>query len=238
MIKRKNFHHKNLVYSFNWNMENHKKLKHISNNPDIIKLWNFFERIGKGDIPNQLFNDYNLPRISQFKLSGINPKLLGSFKTKLIRQGKIKRLDETSKYSKMVQSVFRNFKQNGLKKKPNHEAVLKNILIKDEESLAIEIPVWKRGQNGSLTGHIDLIQANENLIKVIDYKPEGRFLWSLPQVATYGNLIKNLLKVKKLRCISFSLREVWEYNPEILLTDIKDFLSNHGYEDRMWEKYF
>ncbi len=219
-------------------MENHKKLKEISNNPDIIKLWNFFERIGKGDIPNQLFNDYNLPRISQFKLSGINPKILGSFKTKLIRQGKIKRLDEISKYSKMVQSVFRNFKQNGLKEKPNHEAVLKNILIKDEESLAIEIPVWKRSQNGSLTGHIDLIQANENLIKVIDYKPEGRFLWSLPQVATYGNLIKNLLKIKKLRCISFSLREVWEYNPEILLSDIKDFLINHGYGDRKWEKYF
>jgi len=219
-------------------MENHKKLKEISNNPDIIKLWNFFERIGKGDIPNQLFNDYNLPRISQFKLSGINPKILGSFKTKLIRQGKIKRLDEISKYSKMVQSVFRNFKQNGLKEKPNHEAVLKNILIKDEESLAIEIPVWKRSQNGSLTGHIDLIQANENLIKVIDYKPEGRFLWSLPQVATYGNLIKNLLKIKKLRCISFSLREVWEYNPEILLSDIKDLLINHGYGDRKWEKYF
>jgi len=219
-------------------MENHKKLKEISNNPDIIKLWNFFERIGKGDIPNQLFNDYNLPRISQFKLSGINPKILGSFKTKLIRQGKIKRLDEISKYSKMVQSVIRNFKQNGLKEKPNHEAVLKNILIKDEESLAIEIPVWKRSQNGSLTGHIDLIQANENLIKVIDYKPEGRFLWSLPQVATYGNLIKNLLKIKKLRCISFSLREVWEYNPEILLSDIKDFLINHGYGDRKWEKYF
>lgn len=219
-------------------MENHVKLKEISNNPDIIKLWNFFERIGKGDIPNQLFNDYNLPRISQFKLSGISPKLLGSFKTKLIRQGKIKRLDETSKYAKMVQSVFRNFRQNGLKEKPNHEAVLKNILIKDEESLAIEIPVWKRGQKGSLTGHIDLIQANENLIKVIDYKPEGRFLWSLPQVATYGNLIKNLLKIKKLRCISFSLREVWEYNPEILLSDIKDFLINHGYGDRKWEKYF
>lgn len=219
-------------------MENHKKLKEISKNPDIIKLWNFFERIGKGDIPNQLFNDYNLPRISQFKLSGISPKLLGSFKTKLIRQGKIKRLDETSKYAKMVQSVFRNFRQNGLKEKPNHEAVLKNILIKDEESLAIEIPVWKRGQKGSLTGHIDLIQANENLIKVIDYKPEGRFLWSLPQVATYGNLIKKLLKIKKLRCISFSLREVWEYNPEILLSDIKDFLINHGYGDRKWEKYF
>lgn len=219
-------------------MENHKKLKEISKNPDIIKLWNFFKRIGKGDIPNQLFNDYNLPRISQFKLSGISPKLLGSFKTKLIRQGKIKRLDETSKYAKMVQSVFRNFRQNGLKEKPNHEAVLKNILIKDEESLAIEIPVWKRGQKGSLTGHIDLIQANENLIKVIDYKPEGRFLWSLPQVATYGNLIKKLLKIKKLRCISFSLREVWEYNPEILLLDIKDFLINHGYGDRKWEKYF
>lgn len=219
-------------------MENHVKLKEISNNPDIIKLWNFFERIGKGDIPNQLFNDYNLPRISQFKLSGISPKLLGSFKTKLIRQGKIKRLDETSKYAKMVQSVFRNFRQHGLKEKPNHEAILKNILIKDEESLAIEIPVWKRGQKGSLTGHIDLIQANENLIKVTDYKPEGRFLWSLPQVATYGNLIKKLLKIKKLRCISFSLREVWEYNPEILLSDIKDFLINHGYGDRKWEKYF
>jgi len=226
-----------LVYSFNWNIENHKKLKSISDNQDIVKLWNLFERIGRGDIPNQLFNDYNLPRVSQFKLSGISPKILGSFKKKLIRQGKIKRLDETSKYPKMAQSVFDNFRQNRLEEKPNHEAVLKNILIKDVESLAIEVPIWKRGQTCSLTGHIDLIQGNKNLIKIIDYKPEGRFLWSLPQVATYGNLIKNLLKVKNLRCISFSLREVWEYNPEILLKDIKNFLISHGYKGRTWEKF-
>lgn len=237
MIKRKNFIHKGLVYSFNWNIENHERLKRIADNSDVKKLWNYFNRIGRGDIPNQLFNDRKLPRISQYKIKNLSQKIVGSMSTKLIRRGKIIRIKETSKYSKMVREVFDNFKENGIGKKPNHEPVLKNILIKDSESLAIEIPIWKRGQEGSLTGHIDLIQGNRTTIKVLDYKPEGRFIYSLPQVATYGNLLKNLLKVKNLQCVTFNLREAWEYDPEILLTDIKNYLIEHGYDERKWEAY-
>ena len=95
------------------------------------------------------------------------------------------------------------------------------ILIKDKDSIAIEVPIWSVSKDNHLTGHIDLIQIEDNIIKIIDYKPEGNFLFSLPQVATYGLLIKELIHVEKINCISFNKNFAWEYNPEILLTELK-----------------
>jgi len=235
MIKRKRYLHRGIEYIFRWNDRNHEKLKISSDNSTLIKLWNFFERVKKGDIPNNLFNDYSVPRVSQFKLTNIHPKFINSLRTKLIRQGKIKVLKDDSKYSKMAQVAENNLK--GVNIKTNHENILNNILINDPESLAIEVPIWNRGQYGPLTGHIDLIQANGDTIKVIDYKPEKRFLRSLPQVAMYGFLLKKLFRVAKLRCVSFNSREAWEYDPEILMTDLKEFLNSHGIKEIEWEKF-
>ena len=111
---------------------------------------------------------------------------------------------------------------------------LKNILIKDFDSIAIEIPIWMTKNSINITGHIDLIQIQNNMIKIIDYKPEGNFLVSLPQVAIYGLLIKQILQINCLKCISFNGYEAWEYNPEILLNDIKDYLISHKIT-RNWE---
>ena len=115
--------------------------------------------------------------------------------------------------------------------------MLKNILIKDPDSIAIEIPIWKENNNTSLTGHIDLIQIEGNTLKVIDYKPEGKFMISLPQVAMYGLLVKNVLGINNLKCISFNKDEAWEYDPRILLTDIKAFMDSNNLKEREWERF-
>ena len=75
-----------------------------------------------------------------------------------------------------------------------------------------------------------------NVVKVVDYKPEGKFIFSLPQVATYGLLIKKILKLGQIKCISFNKAEAWEYDPELLLKDIRDYLSSYKIQ-RKWEDY-
>ena len=238
MIKRRDFIHQNIRYSFNWNLKNHKeKLNQLhSNREDFKRLGTYLKRIYQGSIPNNLFNTKDITRVSQFKVKGLKNGFLRSFSKNLIREGKIQKLDSNSKLPKFAQKVYEIYHYNQINKNPGHDTILKNILIKDEDSIAIEVPIWTMNKKKFITGHIDLIQIEDNSIKIIDYKPEGNFLFSLPQVATYGLLIKELIHVEELSCISFNKNAAWEYNPEILLIDIKKFLiSKHI--PRIWEKY-
>jgi hypothetical protein len=220
---------------------NHKaKLRQLTaNKEDFIKLGTYLKRIYKGNIPNTVFNTKKFPRVSQFKIKGIKSVFISSFSKSLIREGIIMRTDSKSKLPEFAKSVYNNFKNHNINKDPGHEPILKNILIKDPDSIAIEIPIWKRlNDDEFITGHIDLIQIEKNTIKVIDYKPEGKFLLSLPQVATYGLLLKSNFKLDKLTCISFNKKEAWEFEPDILLNEIKEYLISHNIKNRMWESFF
>ncbi len=140
--------------------------------------------------------------------------------------------------------------------KPGHDEILTNILLNLDEALSIETPVWTRKQQRltdflpqsknnfnfsykrSLTGHIDLVlydyTANELIIA--DYKPEGYFLRSLPQVATYGLLMRRILNIHNIKCLSFSKEQAWLYDPTILKHEIEDHIKIHGNPDLKWRK--
>ena len=237
MLKHRDFFHQNIKYSFNWNLTNHKvKLSQLqSNREEFKKLGTFLKRVYQGSIPNDLFNRRGTPRVSQFKIKGLKNAFLSSFSKQLIRSGTIMKSDSSAKLPKYVEEVFSNF-QKEKKPKPNHGPILKRILIKDKDSIAMEVPIWRIYNNVSITGHIDLIQIEDNMIKVIDYKPDENFLYSIPQVATYGFLIKKVLDINNLKCISFNKGESWEYDPEILMTDIKEYLISHRIS-RKWENF-
>lgn len=239
MIKKRDFIHQNIKYSFNWNFKNHReKLSQLnSNREEFRRLGAYLKKIYQGLIPNNIFNSKAITRVSQFKVRGLNNGFLRSFSRKLIKEGKIQKFDSNSKLPKFAKKVYEIYHVNQLNKSPGHETILKNILIKDKDSIAIEVPIWSVNRNKHITGHIDLIQIEDNLIKIIDYKPEGNFLFSLPQVATYGLLFKKLINIEKLKCISFNKNFAWEYNPEILLTDIKNLLSSKRIP-RIWEDFF
>lgn len=238
-LKHRHFVHQNIPYSFNWNKIHHKQKYNqiLANREELDRLKTHFEKVFEGKIPNRLFNSRDLPRVSQFKIKGIKLAFIRSFSKSLIRSGKIKRLDSSSKLPMYVQRVFKNYKEIGFGGAPGHEPVLKNILIKDKDSVAVEVPIWKKEENKTITGHIDLIQIENDVVKVIDYKPEGRFLLSLPQVGMYGFLFKSRLNIKTVKCISFNKQEVWEYDPNILLSEVKDYLISHRIEERPWEDF-
>lgn len=238
-LETRRFVHQNIPYSFIWNKVHHKKkyFQIVSNREELNNLKNHFKRVSKGLIPNHLFNSRDLPRISQFKIKGIKSAFIRSFSKKLIRSGRISYYGPESKLPKYAQKVFENYKENQINGVPGHEPILKNILIKDSSSIAIEVPIWNEANNKVITGHIDLLQVDDNEIKVIDYKPEGNFLISLPQVAMYGYLLKSKLNLTKLKCISFNKDEAWEYDPMILTFDIKDYLISHQIDKRPWENF-
>jgi len=238
-LKTKLYFHQNIRYYFNWNKDRHKELysQITANREELNTLKRHFKRIYKGMIPNNLFNSRNLPRISQFKIKGIKTAFIRSFSKKLIRSGIIKYHDSNSKLPQQAQNVIDNYKVNGKTRVPGHEPILKYILIKDNNSIAIEVPVWVEAENKSITGHIDLIQIEDDVVKVIDYKPEGNFLFSLPQVAMYGFLLKSNLNITNLRCMSFNKEEAWEYDPKVLISDIKDYLISHRINERPWENF-
>lgn len=238
-LRTKVYVHRRIPYAFNWNEYNHKqKFMQLCVNPtDIKKLSFYFKKVHNGDIPNNLFNSNNSPRVSQFKIRGIKQAFLNSISKKMIRQGSITYFDSESKLPSYVQNVYATFRKNGIKRNPGHEPVLKNILIKDTNSVAIEIPIWKKFEGIFITGHIDLIQVVNDTIKIADYKPEGNFLISLPQVAAYGLLLKSILNLSKIKCVSFNKYEAWEYDPMILSNEVKEVLEYHRINKRPWEKF-
>ncbi|MFX1337109.1 MAG: hypothetical protein ACFFDK_00725 [Promethearchaeota archaeon] len=238
MIKKRDFVHQNIKYSFNWNLKNHKeKLTQLNSNREEFKrLGNYLKNIYHGSIPNNIFNTKTITRVSQFKVRGLKNGFLRSFSKRLINEGKIQRFDSNSKLPNFAKKVYEIYHLNQINKNPGHETILKNILIKDKDSIAIEVPIWSVNKNKHITGHIDLIQIENDVIKIIDYKPEGNFLFSLPQVATYGLLLKKIIHVENLTCISFNKSAAWEYNPEILLIDIKNLLNSKRIP-RIWEDF-
>ncbi|MFX0046908.1 MAG: hypothetical protein ACFE8G_01955 [Candidatus Hermodarchaeota archaeon] len=236
MLKKKIFVHQNIPYAFNWNIVHHKA-KLVQNREEFRTLGTYFKKVYQGTIPNDLFNLRNLPRVSQFKIRGLKPAFMTSFSKSLIREGKIKLHDSDSKLPRFVNDVYDSYKINEIGKIPGHEPILKNILIRDQNAVAIEVPIWKKVEENYITGHIDLIQIEDGIIKVIDYKPEGNFLLSLPQVATYGLFIKSIFNLHKIKCISFNRKKAWEYDPHILLTDVKNYLISQRIHERSWEKF-
>jgi len=243
LIKKRDFIHQQIKYSFNWNISHHKEKLDLSNSnrEEFRRLGTYFKKIYQDSIvPNELFNARNVQRISQFKIKGVKSTFLTSFSKQLIRNNIIKNYNSDSKLPQFAQNVYDIYEKNQINKKPGHDPILKHILIKDKDSVAIETPIWRKVNNQYITGHIDLIQidtSNEDFVKVIDYKPEGKFMISLPQVATYGLMLKKELKLSNLKCISFNKKEAWEYDPSILLTEIREYLVSKGIKIRIWEDF-
>jgi len=238
-LRIKTFVHQNIPYSFNWNKTHHKEKysQIIANRDELNRLKEHFKRVYEGSIPNKIFNSRDFPRISQFKIKGIKSAFVRSYSKNLIRSGKIRYHDINSKLPSYAQNVFDNYRVNNIEGIPGHEPILKNILIKDKDAIAIEVPIWTKKEKNVITGHIDLIQVENDIVKVIDYKPEGNFLLSLPQVAMYGFLVKSKLNLERVRCISFNKQGAWEYDPCILKTEIKDYLVSHQINEFPWEKF-
>ena len=216
-----------------------------------------------------LENLHKYPRISSFKgkLAWIRPiERKTEFIEQLIRKNRIKfvslsdcRNANKNHLLKLVSKLINLSQDKHYNKKDfypshgsaGHEYVLPFILEHIPYSSGIEIPVWIC-KNTYLKGHIDLILILDEIIIVADYKPDedpfpqtyrtvNSFLNSIPQVASYGLIIKERFNVKNLLCVTFNKTGSWIYEPEILLEEINDFIIENkikDIDDRPWKDSF
>lgn len=171
--------------------------------------------------------------------------------------GNLEQFDFIQKILIITENIFRNYQEKGYTDyHPSHDEILTAILLHHEGALSIEVPVWTRKKScleqfvvsdnpnegfdcdfsQSLTGHIDLLlwDSSSQCIIVADYKPEGYFLRSLPQVAIYGLILQKNLNLPRILCLSFNKDSAWLYSPHILFEDINPILSQYGNPKLSW----
>jgi len=86
--------------------------------------------------------------------------------------------------------------------------------------LGFEIPFnWEeeRAEDGRwiLTGHIDILQIRNGMIRILDYKPQARKQKPLTQLVFYALALSRLttLRVYELKCAWFDDRDYFEFFP-------------------------
>src|SRR3989344_3704349 len=106
------------------------------------------------------------------------------------------------------------------------------MLINDSVTIAVEIPIYLthddllyfKNHNFSLnpndfstpiTGHIDLIQIRNNLIHVLDYKPEASKIHPIHQLTIYALALasKTKLPLTMFKCAWFDENNYYEFFP-------------------------
>lgn len=107
----------------------------------------------------------------------------------------------------------------------------------NDDSIAIETPIWKEIKEDSsyFTGHIDLIMVKGDSLIICDYKKDIYEIYkSIPQIAAYGIMVKERIKSScnlneiKVKCLIFSSQTAIEFDPEIIKTEIKEFICLWG----------
>jgi len=233
-IIEKDMYHQGFRYTFKWVKY---RLNLSQQDRDSPLLHKYLTEITKNRYPLELFNNINIQRVSQFRLNRLKRGVVTDIGKKLIAEGHITEtisIHELTKIAKHTIAEHMIAKQS----KPSHLDIQTKILEEDSRSIAMEVPIWGCPPVTSdlVTGHIDIIRIMDDTIQIVDYKPENNFMPSLPQVAFYGILLRKSLNLKKLTCISFSSKKVWEYKPEILYL-INDILVDHNIKFFSWQHF-
>ena len=216
IIQQHTFMHNNLPYKYQIHV---KKLDLLTkDNEKYQNLKHYLEKIPTNQFPHHIFtpNHSNvkqkLDRSSQTKFQVLNIKPL-------------KKQNLANKLCTLALNLARTSKQR-------HEKVQKFMLINDSVTIAVEIPIYLthddllyfKDHNFSLnpndfstpiTGHIDLIQIRNNLIHVLDYKPEASKINPIHQLTIYALALasKTKLPLTMFKCAWFDENNYYEFFP-------------------------
>ena len=113
-----------------------------------------------------------------------------------------------------------------------HQSVQDFMLVNDSVTVAAEVPVYLtkhdiayfkskkfnidfRKYRTPITGHIDLVQIRNNLIYILDYKPEAAKMNPVEQLTIYAlaTASRTKLPVKAFKCAWFDSHDYYEFSP-------------------------
>ncbi len=222
-----------LFYHFDYSIDNIRKIKDKTLSK---KLLNFMENIMKNNYPLYLFEDSTdngRLRSSYFKLKGITKEKL---KTDVIEKKLVNFLVDEGKMKldDVIAENLKNVSQKAIKiytkeyiDSVGHEPIQAQSMLELKQIIGMEIPAWIEG-NRDITGHIDLIGVDDDMLVIAEYKPEKAQVYKgIVQACIYGLLISDMLKIKadKIKCIIYCPDLALSFKPNIA-EDILQFIHN------------
>ena len=214
IIETYNFLHNNLNYKYQIHSF---KLKELSKtNPKFLKIKQYLEKIPTSNFPHHIFKPTqeinNTQRASQ-----------SNFKTL-----KTKPSSKHNLANKLCQLALNLAKTN----KQRHETIQNFMLTNDSTTIATEIPIYlthddllyflSKGFNINpsefstpITGHIDFLQLRNNIIQILDYKPEAKKEQPIQQLTIYALALasKTKLPLTLFKCAWFDENNYYEFYP-------------------------
>src|SRR3989344_1085756 len=173
IIDQYEFLHSNLNYKYQ--IHNFKLNYLTSNNEKFQRVKDYLNEIPTQDFPHHIFkSDHNIKEKSD-RASQTNFKILN-----------IKPLNKQNIANNLCKLALNLAKTN----KERHQSIQNFFITNDSTTIATEIPIYLthddllyfNAHNFSLnpndfstpiTGHIDILQIRNNLIHILDYKPEA-----------------------------------------------------------------
>src|SRR3989344_3029370 len=215
IIDQYEFLHNNLNYKYQIHSF---KLNYLtSSNEKLQRLKQYLEKIPTKEFPHHIFQpshntERKLDRSSQTKFKTLNITLL-------------KKQNLANKLCKLALNLARTNKQR-------HEKIQEFMLINDSVTIATEIPIYLthddllyfNAHNFNLdpndfstpiTGHIDILQIRNNLIHILDYKPEADKENPVHQLTIYALALASKTKLPLIifKCAWFDENNYYEFFP-------------------------
>ncbi len=259
-ISHHDFYHNGLIYTLKWAESRFSRPVIVQKyGSQLLKFIRFTQ---SGGFPESFFNQRNGLRCSSFRIKNLITHGQKKISLQLIKNHHVSVITKKNAENFPIKSIGKLPRMAQIwydincqlsDGNPGHDPILTKILEINEQALATELPIWtvtldainNRNIQPSqfncdadeiFTGHIDILLYDERdgSLIVADYKPEGSFLRSLPQVAIYGLVLKQIIGYNNVKCVSFDRESAWVYNPEIIRTVIPEYLKMYGNPDLEW----
>lgn len=235
IIEKYEFLHNNLNYKFQLH---NFKLKYLTNNNEKLQRLNLYlNKIPTSDFPHHIFKpnpeiERKSDRASQsnFKILNINP---------------LQKQNLANKLCSLALNLARTNKER-------HQSIQDFFIVNDSTTIATEVPIYLthddllyfNSRNFNLnpndfstpvTGHIDILQIRNNLIHILDYKPNAKKEQPIEQLTIYALALasKTKLPLTLFKCAWFDEDNYYEFFP---LHTSKSKSLNNGYNLRYNEK--
>ena len=177
----------------------------------------YLDKIQTDDFPHHIFTNVSENKGQESRASKLSMKLL-----------KITSETKNNHANRLAELALKLAPDN----KARHQAVQDFMLINDSTTIATEVPVYltdtdityfeDRGFGFNLkdcqtpiTGHIDILQIRNNLIYILDYKPEAERVKPIEQLTIYALALaaRTKIPVKDFKCAWFDERNYYKFFP-------------------------
>ena len=215
MIEQFEFLHNNLNYKYQ--IHNFKLNYLTGNNEKLQRLKQYLEKVPTKDFPHHIFKPNTdikekSDRASQTSFSALS----------------IRPLSTQNLANKLCSLALNLAKSN----KERHEKIQEFMLANDSTMIAAEVPIYLTHDdllyfnahnfilnpndfNTPITGHIDILQIRNELIHIIDYKPEANKTNPIHQLTIYALALasKTNLPLTLFKCAWFDENNYFEFFP-------------------------